>query len=192
MKKVYNIILAFLIIIAIILGSMIFINHYKSKKNQLELANKVNEIENIINQESSDRPQATYEGFDCIGIIEIPKIGIKYPIIDASPTFDNMRISICKFWGTKLHDVGNFCIAGHHTYNGTMFGNLNELETNDIIKITDLEGKCLDYVVFDKLVIDPNDTSIVDSVDPTTREITLITCINRNKNRLIIKARTND
>ena len=55
MKKVYNIILAFLIIIAIILGSMIFINHYKSKKNQLELANKVNEIENIINQENSEK-----------------------------------------------------------------------------------------------------------------------------------------
>ena len=68
MKKVYNIILAFLIIIAIILGSMIFINHYKSNKNQLELANKVNEIENIINQENSNKPQATYEGFDCIGI----------------------------------------------------------------------------------------------------------------------------
>ena len=191
MKKVYNVLLIILIIIAIILSTYIIVTRVKRSKNQLALANKVNEIESIIKQDSNE-VQTTYEGFSCIGIIEIPKIQIKYPIIDATPTFENMRVSICKFWGSKLHDVGNFCIAGHHTYDGTMFGNLNKLEMNDIITITDMEGVKLDYLVFDKLVIDPNDTSIVNSVDPSTREITLITCINRNKSRLIIKARTND
>lgn len=191
MRKVYNILLIILIIIAIILSAYIIINRVKTNKNQSALADKVNEIENSIKQDG-DEVQSTYEGFSCIGIIEIPKIQIKYPIIDAIPTFENMRVSICKFWGTKLHDVGNYCIAGHHTYDGTMFGNLNKLEINDVITITDMEGIKLDYIVFDKLVIDPNDTSIVNSVDPSSREITLITCINRNKSRLIIKARTND
>lgn len=192
MREVYNVLLVVLIIVAIILGTIIGIKFFKTRKNEKALAGKVQEIENIINQGESNNIQTTYQGFDCIGIIEIPKIQIKYPIIDANPSFENMRVSICKFWGTKLHDIGNFSMAGHHTYDGTMFGNLNQLENEDIIKVTDLSGETIDYIVFDKLVVDPNDTSIVNSVDPNTREITLITCINRNKFRLIIKARAKD
>ena len=192
MRKVYNILLIVLIIAAVILGSIISYKFFKTHKNEKELAGKVQEIESIINQGENNNIQTTYQGFDCIGIIEIPKIQIKYPIIDANPSFENMRVSICKFWGTNLHDIGNFSMAGHHTYDGTMFGNLNRIEKDDVIIITDLSGKSLEYVVFDKLIVDPNDTSIIDSEDPNTREITLITCINRNKLRLIIKARAND
>ena len=163
MRKVYNVLLVVLIIVAIILGTIIGIKFFKTRKNEKALAGKVQEIENIINQGESNNIQTTYQGFDCIGIIEIPKIQIKYPIIDANPSFENMRVSICKFWGTKLHDIGNFSMAGHHTYDGTMFGNLNQLENEDIIKVTDLSGETIDYIVFDKLVVDPNDTSIANS-----------------------------
>ena len=55
--------------------------------------------------------------------------------------------------------------------------------------MTDLSGKTIEYEVFSQYIIDPNDVTCVNSVDPETREITLITCKNGRSNRLITKAR---
>lgn len=43
--------------------------------------------------------------------------------------------------------------------------------------------------IYDKLVIDPNDVTILASKDKTIRKVTLITCTNGNYNRLILKAK---
>ena len=100
-----------------------------------------------------------------------------------------MQVSITKFWGNNVNDVGNFSMAGHNYLDGTMFGKTKKLEIGDSIQMTDLTGKTIEYRIFDKYVIDPNDVTCVNSVEPNTREITLITCTNGRTNRLIIKAR---
>ena len=63
---------------------------------------------------------------------------------------------------------------------------------NEIIEtqeLTDIQNVTLKYEIFDKFIIDPNDISCILPVEENTREVTLITCTNGNKNRLIIKAR---
>ena len=70
-----------------------------------------------------------------------------------------------------------------------MFGKTKYLEKGDIIQITDKKNRTVDYEVFDYYIIDPNDVSCVESVDGNTKEVTLITCSNGNKKRLITKAR---
>ena len=45
------------------------------------------------------------------------------------------------------------------------------------------------YEIFKIYSIDPDDVSCVESVENNTREITLITCTNGHKNRLVTKAR---
>ena len=100
-----------------------------------------------------------------------------------------MRLSITKFWGSELNEVGNVTLAGHNNRDGTMFGKTKNLEKGDIIKITDMKNRTLDYEVFDYYIIDPNDVSCVESIDESTKEVTLITCSNGNKKRLVTKAR---
>ena len=59
----------------------------------------------------------------------------------------------------------------------------------DKIKLTNLKNETVEYEIFKIYSIDPDDVSCVESVENGTREITLITCTNGHKNRLVTKAR---
>ena len=172
----------------------------RSKQNQIkekDLQSVVADVKEKIQQQittTSDKKEepkevkVEYKGYNVIGILKIPEINIEYPIIDKTSS-EAMKVSVTRFWGNNVNDLGNLTIAGHHYLDGTMFCNLNKLEQGSIIELTDLTGKMLQYEVFDKYIIDPNDVSCVESVEAGTREVTLITCINGRNNRLVVKAR---
>ena len=194
-KRIYNIILIILAISFLIVISVIINKRINNQIKETELINVVTEIKNQIdeNKKSTDnflKVTAKYKGYDVIGIIKIPKINIEYPIINKTND-ETMALSITKFWGNNVNDIGNFTMAGHNYFDGTMFSNTNKLTIGDTIEMTDLNSNVIEYKVFDKYVIDPNDVECVQSVKENTREITLITCINGRKNRLIVKAREN-
>ena len=124
------------------------------------------------------------EGYKVVGIINIPKINIEYPILEKTNK-ESLKLSITKFYGEKINQIGNVVLAGHNK----MFGKIDKLENGDIIELTDSQMVTIKYEVFDKYIIDPNDISCIYPVDENSREVTLITCTNRDKNRLIVKAR---
>ena len=186
MKKLYNFLLIILILAAMIVGIMIFNKYYKERKNEEQLSEVVRSMED--EKDNKKEKKRTYKGYDVIGIIEIPKIKIKYPILSKT-TEESMLVSVTKFWGPNVNEIGNITIAGHNNFSGTMFGKTKQLEKNDIIKLTDLNNKIIEYKVFDKYSIDPNDVSCVESIEKGTREVTLLTCTKGHKERLIIKAR---
>ena len=128
-----------------------------------------------------------------IGKIKIDKIGIEYPIVsietsNPEETKAPMKIAIVKYWGGNVNDFGNLSIAGHNNYDGTMFGKTKNLEVGDSIELTDLNKHTISYQIYRKFVTDPNDISILKTEDNSIREVTLITCTNGNKERLILKA----
>lgn len=122
-----------------------------------------------------------------IGIINIPKIDLEYPILDIT-TKENMRTSITRFSGGNVNEIGNLALAGHNNYDGTMFGKNDELVVGDKIYLTDLQKNTVEYEINSIFVTDPNDVSILETNEEEIREVTLITCENGNKARLIIKA----
>ncbi len=191
MKRICDIILILLVITAIIVGGIIGTEYIRREKNEDKLSAVVAQIENIntdINDKENKQETIKLDGYDVEGIIEIPKIDIKYPIV--STTSDEaMKVAITKFWGANINDIGNFCMAGHNYKNGTMFGKTKYLKVGDKIKMTDLNLNTIEYEIFKIYTIDPNDITCIESVEPNTREITLITCTNGHKNRLITKAR---
>lgn len=192
MKKICDIILILLIIGAIIFGVIIGSEYIRREKNEDKLSAVVAQIESIntdtSNKEENKQELIKVDGYDVEGIIEIPKIDIKYPIV--STTSDEaMKVAITKFWGTNINDIGNYTMAGHNYKNGTMFGKTKYLEVGDKIKMTDLNLNTVEYEIFKIYTIDPDDVTCIESVEPNTREITLITCTNGHKNRLITKAR---
>ncbi len=192
MKKVYNLIIAVLIVALIVVIAMIVIRYGGNYLNEKEVSSSLETIEEELNkeetQQSESLPEVEFKGYKIEGIIEIPKINIKYPIIDHTNE-ETMKVSITKFWGPQANEIGNYTVAGHNNKDGTMFGKTKYLQIGDKIKLTNLKNKTIEYEIFKIYSIDPDDVSCVESVENGTREITLITCTNGHKNRLVTKAR---
>lgn len=121
------------------------------------------------------------------GAINIEKIDVSYPIL-SSTTEELLKVSVCKFMGPELNTVGNVCIAGHHLTNGKVFSKLDKLKNGDIIEITDLIGNTVEYEVYDSYTVLPTNMKPTSQETDGKREITLITCSDGLKKRLIIKA----
>ncbi len=195
MKKitVYRIILVILVITALVLAVFVIKKNVESNK----IENNTQSVLQEIKKEKKSNPNdidviqeidQEIEGYKVVGIINIPKINIEYPILEKTNK-ESLKLSITKFYGEKINQIGNVVLAGHNNLNNKMFGKIDKLENGDIIELTDSQMVTIKYEVFDKYIIDPNDISCIYPVDENSREVTLITCTNRDKNRLIVKAR---
>ena len=190
MKKFLNVVLCILIVAIIIVTTLIICKYAKNQENEKDIAvvmenikEKTSKIDN--NQEEI---KVEYKGYNVLGTIKIDKINIEYPILEYTSN-DTLKISITKFFGEKVNQVGNLALAGHNNYDGTMFGKTKYLEIGDTIELTDLFNITRKYSIYKKYVTDPDDTSIIEADEFGTREVTLITCSNGNRERLILKAR---
>ena len=125
--------------------------------------------------------------YDIVGIINIPKIELEYPILNET-TDDLLKISVCKFWGPEPNEVGNLCIAGHNYTNTRAFSKIYKLEKGDIIEITNLRGKTVQYEVYTQYIVSSKDTNPTSQITHGRKEVTLITCTNGTKERRIVKA----
>lgn len=153
---------------------------------------------NSSGQTSSSRrtTQKTSDGYSytTIATISIPKINLQYPILDGETDSEEetealLKISPTKFWGSDPNEVGNFCIVGHNYRNSKFFSKVPTLENGDIIEITDLEGRTLRYSIYNKYEVVPEDLSCTSQLTNGKKEITIITCTNDSKMRVIVKAR---
>ena len=145
-----------------------------------------------VNDRSNENVTGTYTTSDgktytTVGTINIPSINVNYPIL--SETTDSLlKVSVCKFWGSNPNEVGNLCIAGHNYRNSRFFSKVLNLVVGDVIEITDLNGKTLKYSVYDKYTVDPKDVSCTSQLTNGKKEVTLITCTNDSKQRVVVKA----
>lgn len=126
------------------------------------------------------------EEYSVVGVVNIPKINCKYPII-AETTDQLMKISVCKFWGANPNEVGNLCIIGHNYKNSKFFSKVPTMVVGDIVEITDLSGNTVQYQAYDIYTVDPTDTRCTSQLTQGKREVTLITCTNDTKQRVIVK-----
>lgn len=188
----YKVIYILLIIALIVVVILIAGKELTSRNNEKLNKEVLSEFNNIT--DTNQIGELTLNGYDVIGKVKIPKINIEYPILNIETSNPEetkvpMRYGIVKYWGGNVNDYGNLSIAGHNNYNGTMFGKTKKLEIGDIVELTDLTNKTIQYKIYDIFITDPNDVSILKTEDETVREVTLITCTNGNKERLILKAR---
>ena len=171
-------------------------NLYSSQKaNNQETNYEENREENNDNngaEVTNTRQTGTYKAsngktYSTVGSISIPSINVNYPIL--SETTDALlKVSVCKFWGCDPNEVGNLCIAGHNYRNKKFFSKAINLVVGDIIEITDLNDETLQYSVYDKYTVDPNDVSCTSQLTNGKKIVTLITCTNDSQQRVVIKA----
>ncbi len=140
------------------------------------------------NSSSTKKDVPTYKGFAVLGTIEIPKINIKYPIINSS-TAKALETAICYYYGPGPNEVGNTVFVGHNYRNGAFFGKNKKLANGDSIYITDNSGKKIKYTIYNIYTTDPNDADYITRDTNGLREISLSTCTDDSKGRLIIWAK---
>ena len=120
--------------------------------------------------------------------MNIEKIDISYPILNKT-TEEIMKIAPAKFWGSAPNEVGNLCIVGHNYRNTKFFSKIHTLEEGDIIEIIDMSGRAVKYAVYNVYEVEPEDTTCTSQLTKGKKEITLITCTNDSKKRIVVKAR---
>ena len=140
-------------------------------------------------QTSSSSKRRTYQGFGVLGTMEIPKINFKYPVLE-KVTKKSIETAVAFLYGSGLNQPGNTVIIGHNYRNGLFFSNNKKLNINDKIYITDNDGKKLTYTIYNKFETTPEDTSFYQRDTGGKAEVTLSTCTDDSKARLIICAKT--
>lgn len=129
-----------------------------------------------------------------VASISIPKIGVNYAVIQGdtgseAETEDLLKISPTRFWGPDPNEVGNYCIVGHNYRNSRFFSKVPNLVIGDTFTLTDMINRTITYQIYDKYEVDPSDTSCTSQLTNGKKEVTLITCTNDSKRRVIVKAR---
>lgn len=141
--------------------------------------------ENLINQNTSVTSNG--DTVTKIAIVNIPSINITYPVLSTYNT-ELLKTSPCKYWGPDPNEVGNFCIVAHNYRNAKFFSKVPELENGDIVEITDLNNRTIQYVVYDKYVVREDDRTCSSQKTDGRKEVTLITCTDDSENRVVVKA----
>ena len=121
---------------------------------------------------STKKAQMKYRGFDVAGKIEIPKIKLKYPVLSVA-TLSSMKVSIGIIYGPGLNQVGNTVLMGHNYRNGALFSNNSKLNIGDYVYITAATTD-FDYAIRNT---------------EGRREISMASCTDDSKSRLIIWAK---
>ena len=129
-----------------------------------------------------------YKGYDVTAKLKIPKLDIDTYVL-SNFSKDALEVCVTKFWGPDPNESGNFCIAGHNYITKNMFSKLYTLEEGDEITLTDNRNGEVKYSVYDVFKVVPSDTEVLNQETNGSREITLITCTNYSKQRVIVKAR---
>ncbi len=129
-----------------------------------------------------------YKGYEVECKLEIPKIELNTNVLKE---YSSKGLEICasKYYGPVANEVGNYCIAGHNYNEKNMFNHLIDLEIGDSIFVTDNENGIVEYIIYDIYKVKPQNTEPLSQETNGQREITLITCVNYSRNRLVVKAR---
>lgn len=154
--------------------------------NNYEIYKLYSDIGN--NSVSNSNEQSFQDEGNIFGIIKIPKINIEYSVF-SKLTEEQLKILPCKFFGGSPKDNGNICIAGHNYDNSLFFSNLKLLDENDEIFIYDNLDNEYIYKVFSIYETDENDLSPIFNYEKNSKTLTLITCNNFNKKRIVVKAK---
>ena len=135
-------------------------------------------------------PEKVYmENFEVMGTLEIPKTGIKYPILERV-TVRSLEIALGIAYpnNAELNKEGNVVIFGHNYRNGLFFSDNKKLSNGDKIYITDKYGEKVTYEIYNIYQTTPDDASYFVRDTEGRREISLQTCTDSGDGRIIIWA----
>ncbi|MBR3785957.1 MAG: sortase [Firmicutes bacterium] len=177
-----------LIAAAIILSVVTILQAYRAEKNaQALLAQMESQIgamdcyyipDYVLNPDM-EMPTVEIDGELCIGILEIPSIERKLPVI-SDWEYDKLRIAPCRYSGSAYK--GDLIIAAHNY--DAHFGQLTSLDLYDKVLFTDASGNKFSYEVVSIEVLEPED---VEEMKAGEWDLTLFTCDSSITKRIAVR-----
>ncbi len=158
-------------------------------KNESDSAgNPLDSINGVESNSTANSEKVYMEGYEVMGTIEIPKTNLNLPIL-AEVTKKSLETSVAILYGVGLNEPGNTTIVGHNYRNGLFFSDNKKLAVGDIIYITDQAGNRVTYEIYDRFQTTPSDAQYMERDTEGAREISLSTCTDNSKARLILLAK---
>lgn len=217
-EKLLTIILSIVVIaVLILLGFLGYdvAKKYSTKKTVAEVLNKFDdsiennedqnnstvenvtvsnvEVDNANNSNNSNSSNSSgktiqFQGYNVVGKMEIPAIDLEYHILEkATPSSIEAALAV-QYTANGLNEVGNTLIVGHNYRNGSFFGSNDKLQLGDKVYITDTTGRRIKYNIYNIYETSPEDGDFIMRDTNGKREISLSTCTDNSKARLIIWA----
>lgn len=185
--KIFIIVGLFLITLSI---SLIINNRYdeynagiKSQEVLDTLKENYNEdnlkVVNTITNEIKDMKTTNIDGYDYIGWITIPSLKLELPIM-SEHDYTRLNIAPCRYYGSIYTNDLIICAHSYETH----FKNIDKLNQNDLIIITDINGNIYKYEVLEIEILNPKEVSkMIDN----NFDLTLYTCTNDGLNRITVR-----
>ena len=209
-EKITSIVLVVVLIIIVIILTIIGIIALKNSKNSNEPETTTGEVikssskgsnknggisiqeQNV--PEKSASKKKMMEGYEIIGVLEIPKVGLKTNILGET-TKKSLEIAVAQIYTTSaLNRPGNTVIYGHNYRNTLFFSRNDELKVGDKFYITDEETQTKkEYEITDTFITTATDTTFYTRTAEDTlgkAEAILSTCTDdadKTDRRLIVK-----
>ncbi len=195
-EKLINTIIVLIVIGLYVAVAMFIYTNFRERKRNEIAGGIIDKIDEQIKQNEENNSLVTeatvkYDGFNytVLGKIRIKKINMYQPILKEN-TAGAYNTALVKMAGPNLNENGNVSIGGHNFMRGNYFIKINRLVKNDVVTITDLTGRSVDYYVYEYGVTSKDDASyLVQPDDKNIKMITLVTCTKGGKERYYVKAK---
>ncbi len=128
-----------------------------------------------------EMPTVEVNGQECVGMIEIPALGLKLPVI-SEWSDAKLKKAPCRYSGSAY--LKNMIIAGHNYR--THFSGIKRLNPGDSVVFTDADGNVFSYEVTEIETVGGYD---IEKMEDGDWDLTLFTCTNKGKARAAVRCR---
>jgi len=195
MKQNFRAITLIVLGMCLILTSAYFLSVYEQEAEiagenaQQLLVALTQEIEQTREQEVYDTaqqeqtpgqmPQTLLQGYELVGIIRVPGVGVELPVLD-SWSYDLLNLSPCRYSGSI---VGQDLILMGHNYK-KHFAPLRQVSPGDRVEFLDTRGTSYAYVVAETEVLKPTQ---LDDLTASGYALTIFTCTPGGHSRFVVR-----
>ena len=129
-----------------------------------------------------DMPTEVIDGYEYIGIIEIPSLELSLPVM-AEWDYTRLKISPCRYTGSYYNDDMVVCAHNYVKH----FGPIMRLEMGAEIYFTNVEGELFRYIVTNRETVPPTSVSDMTEAESGGWDLTLFTCTVGGRTRSAVR-----
>lgn len=130
-------------------------------------------------QSTGQMLQTSLQGYDLVGIIRVPGVGLELPVLD-SWSYDLLKLSPCRYSGSI---EGQDLILMGHNYK-KHFAPLRQVSPGDRVEFLDASGSSHAYVVAGTEVLKPTQ---LDELTVSESALTIFTCTPGGYGRFVVR-----
>lgn len=140
--------------------------------------------EEVVEENAKQREQKLVVRDNVTAVVEIARVNIRAEVVEGTDA-KTLKVYAGKFdHSVNPGQIGNFSVAAHNNIDTELFRNLYKVQIGDIVRVVTKDGE-YKYKVTQKFKVLPTQFEVTDNGDKA--EITLITCTQGTKRRLVVK-----